>query len=205
MVSSKNSERRFGNLLEYYRERILTAYSYMIEKMIWTYFVYGDEKNIEKIIKYLTRTANFYDNRGTFPNITNRLGGFYERNKIFDLAIYWYKRSLADKNNLGMTLKKLVKVYCKIGDSFNAAKCFEDAYDEKIFECAFELGKIYQQGKIISQNAEKSVEWYEKFVRMTDTLYLCEQKSERLLLIWEKFFSLVKELKLTTRRHWNIF
>ncbi len=59
-----------------------------------------------------------------------------------------------------MTLEKLGKVYCKIGDGFNAAKCFEDAYNEKYFKCAFELGKIYQQGKIISKNAEKAVEWY---------------------------------------------
>ena len=140
--------------------------------MSWFYFSSDDKKNIEKIIKYLTRTANLYNNRGNFPSVNDRLGEFYERQKNFDSAIYWYKRSLADKNNLGMTLEKLGKVYCKIGDGFNAAKCFEDAYDEKIFECAFELGKIYQQGKIISQNAEKAVEWYEKFIRMTDAPYL---------------------------------
>lgn len=168
--SSKNSGLRFGNLLEYYREKIFSEYAHMIEKMSWFYFSSDDKKNIDKIIKYLTRTANLYNNHSS--SVNERLGQFYERQKNFDSAIYWYKRSLADKNNFGMTLEKLGKVYCKIGDGFNAAKCFEDAYNEKYFTCAFELGKIYQQGKIISQNAEKAVEWYEKFVRMTDTPYL---------------------------------
>lgn len=166
------SSSKFGNLLEYYRQNIFVSYAQMIEKMSWIYFSSDDKKNIDKIIKYLTKTANIYDNRWIFPSVNDRLGQFYKNQKDFDSAIYWYKRSLADKNNLGMTLQELGKVYCEIGDGFNAAKCFEDAYNEKYFVCAFELGKIYQQGKIISQNAEKAVEWYEKFVRMTDAPYL---------------------------------
>lgn len=167
-----HSGRKFGNLLESWRQKIFLSYSQMMEQMSWAYFKSDDKKNIDKMIKYLTRTANVCSSFGVHSSANEVLGKFYERQKNFDSAIYWYKRSLADKNNFGMTLEKLGKVYCKIGDGFNAAKCFEDAYDEKNFTCAFELGKIYQQGKIISQNAEKAVEWYEKFVRMTDAPYL---------------------------------
>ena len=118
--------------------------------MSWFYFSSDDKKNIEKIIKYLTRSANIYN----FSSINDRLGEFYERQKNFDSAIYWYKRSLADKNNLGMTLKNLGKIY------------YFGLGVEKNFEKAFE-------------NLKESVAWHNhEEIRMLADVYLKKNSAE---------------------------
>ena len=162
------------SIVDWYRSRILENYAYMLVKMSDTYIKSENPQNVAKGVKYLKDAANICNSF----EAADKLGAFYKKQKNFDMAIYWYTRKSFNSNSYvsSSALVERGKIFCEINDGFKAIKDFEDAYNLGYEEIAFEIAQIYQQGKITPQNAEKAVEWYNKFVRMKDTPYLFREE-----------------------------